>query len=148
MGVGNYTEADVKEASRAFTGWTVAPTFPYIPYGRVHSWDFQYDLTDHDDKNKTFQGEEGRFNGEDIVDIICRQPATARFVARQMYNFFVADEAPVPQWGDTPPRDPEAIDALVRSYFDSHYDVRSMLRVLFNSGFFQGGQVPEGEEPH
>ena len=147
MGVGNYTEADVKEASRAFTGWTVAPTFPYIPYGRVHSWDFQYDLTDHDDKNKTFQGEEGRFNGEDIVDIICRQPATARFVARQMYNFFVADEAPVPQWGDTPPRDPEAIDALVRAYFDSHYDVRSMLRVLFNSGFFKDARFQKVKSP-
>ena len=52
MGVGNYSEDDVKEASRAFTGWTVAPTFPAYPYGRGEIWEFLYDPTDHDEEKK------------------------------------------------------------------------------------------------
>ena len=147
MGVGNYTEDDVKEASRAFTGWTGAPTFPIFPYGHSLKWDFVYDPTDHDDGEKVFLGNKGRFNGEDMVEIICNQPATAHFVARQMYNFFVADEPPVPQWTTTPPRDPEAINTLVRCYFDSHYDIRSMLRVLFNSDFFKNARSQKVKSP-
>ena len=103
MGVGNYTEDDVKEASRAFTGWTVAPTFPPTPWGHADKLNFLYDPTDHDKDQKLFLGREGRLNGEDIVDIICQQPATGRFIARQLYNFFVADELPIPQWTNTPP---------------------------------------------
>ena len=145
MGVGNYTEQDVKECSRAFTGWTLA-NHDYMvlkslndsiwPYGR-NSWHYEYRPEDHDDGEKEFLGQRGRFNGEDIVDIICRQPATARFIARHMYHFFVADEPPVPQWPYTPPRDPEAIDVLAQAYFDSNYDVASVLRALFNSDFFK-----------
>ena len=96
MGVGNYTEDDVKQAARAFTGWTNASTTPVYPNGRV-DWQFMYDPTDHDAGEKTFLGERGKFNGEDVVDIICRQPATAGFIARYMYSFFVADDVPVPQ---------------------------------------------------
>ena len=147
MGVGNYSEQDVKEASRAFTGWTVAPTIPSIPYGRAVSWEFLYDSTDHDGEETVFLGNRGALNGEDIVDIICRQPATARFLARQMYSFFVADEPPVPQWPNTLPRDPEAIDVLARAYSDSHYDVRSMLRVLFNSDFFKNARFQKVKSP-
>ena len=104
MGVGNYTETDVKEAARAFTGWTVANT-EYMtmraerdslwPYGRL-AYRFEYRPEDHDDGEKEFLGHRGRFGGEDAVDIICRQPATARFLARHLYHFFVADEAPFP----------------------------------------------------
>ena len=147
MGVGNYTEDDVKEASRAFTGWTNAATFPPYPYGRADVWDFQYDLTDHDHDLKAFLGQSGKLNGEDIVDIVCRQPATARFIARHMYAYFVADDVPVPQWGITPPRDQAAIDALVRAYFDSHYEIRSMLRVLFNSPFFKDARFQKVKSP-
>ena len=146
MGVGNYTEQDIKEAARAFTGWTNAPTPGLYPYGRV-DWDFLYDPTDHDDGPKLFLGHQGKFNGDDIIDLICKQPATAQFVARHMYNFFVADEVPVPQWGNTPPRAPEAIDTLVRAYFDSHYDLRSMLRVLFNSEFFKASRFQKVKSP-
>ena len=146
MGVGNYTEDDVKEGSRAFTGWTVAPSFPVMPYNRA-SWEFVFDPTDHDEGQKAFLGENGRLNGEDIVDLICRQPATARFLARQLYNFFVADEPPVPQWNNTPPRDPEAIDTLVRAYFNSQFDVRSILRVLFNSDFFKEAKFAKIKSP-
>ena len=106
------------------------------PYGRL-SWHFEYRPEDHDDGEKEFLGHRGRFNGEDIVDIICQQPATARFISRHMYHFFVADEPPVPQWPYTPPRDPEAIETLSQAYFDSDYDIHSMLRALFNSEFFR-----------
>ena len=144
MGVGHYTEKDIKECARAFTGWTLGNK-EYMelrslrdsdwPYGRI-SWHFEYRPDDHDDGEKEFLGHRGRFNGEDIIDIICQQPATARFIARHMYHFFVADEPPVPQWPYTPPADPVAIEELSQAYFDSTYDMRSMLRVLFNSDFF------------
>ena len=146
MGVGNYTEDDVKEASRAFTGWTLGPAFPPYPYGRI-PWVFLYDLTDHDEAGKSFLGRGGRFNGEDIIDIVCQQPATAQFIARHLYNFFVADEAPVPQWGNTPPRDPQAIQTLVNAYFECNYDIRSVLRVLFNSDFFKRAQYTRVKSP-
>jgi uncharacterized protein (DUF1800 family) len=145
MGVGNYTEDDVKQCARAFTGWTIGNR-EYMelrsnrdsdwPYGRI-SWHFEYRPEDHDDDEKEFLGQTGKFNGEDIVDIICRQPATARFISRHLYHHFVADEPPVPQWPYEPPRDPEAIETLSQAYFDSNYDIRSMLQVLFNSDFFK-----------
>ena len=145
MGVGNYSEEDIKECARAFTGWTLfnaeymeekAKRDSIWPYGRI-SWHFEYKPEDHDEGEKTFLGETGNFNGDDIVDIICRQPATARFISRHLYHFFVADEPQVPQWPYVPPRDPEAIETLVRVYFESGYDIRAMLRVLFNSEFFK-----------
>jgi len=145
MGVGNYTEDDLKECARAFTGWRVVnPDYMSIkmrnntdrPYGYI-SWQFEYDDDDHDHGQKTFLGETGDFNGEDAVDLICKQEATARFIARHLYHFFVADEEPVPQWPHTPPRDPEAIDAMTEAYFDSGYEVSEMLRAMFTSDFFK-----------
>ena len=145
MGVGNYTEDDIKECARAFTGWTIGNR-EYMelrsqrdsdwPYGRI-AWHFEFHSEDHDDGEKVFLGQRGRFNGEDIVEIICRQQATARFIARHMYSFFVADEPPVPEWPDEPPADEEAIRQLTQAYFDSGYDISAMLRVLFNSDFFK-----------
>ena len=136
MGVGNYTETDVRECSRAFTGWTILPKLPRGPIGR-HDWFFEYRDEDHDDGEKTFLGVTGNLNGEDIIRIICDQPATSRFVARHLYNFFVADEAQVPAWSVTPPRDPAAIDLLSTTLVHSNYDIRSTLRVLFHSDFFR-----------
>ena len=141
LGVGmdgefNYTEDDVKECSRAFTGWTLANGMPPQPYGRYPST-FVFNPEDHDGGEKTFLGHTGNFNGEDIIDILCRQPATARFISRHIYDFFVADEAQVPTWMDTPPRDPETIKMLEDEYFSSDYNIRSMLRVLFNSDAFK-----------
>ena len=141
MGVGmdgqfNYTEDDVKECSRAFTGWTIANSIPTQPYGPYEAM-FIYNPGDHDDGVKTFLGETGRFNGEDIIDIIVKQPATARFLSRQLYSYFVADEAQVPSWMDTPPQDMETIKMLEEEYFRSGYNIRSMLGVLFNSDAFK-----------
>ena len=146
MGVGNYTEDDVQMASRAFTGWTHAQVHPTYPYGRFPA-KFVYREDDHDDGVKTFLGETGRFNGEDIIDIIVKQPATARFISRHLYNFFVADEPPVPAWPETSPQDPEAIDTLVETYFDSNGSIRSMLRVLFNSDFFKEARFKKVKSP-
>ena len=146
MGVGNYSENDIKEASRAFTGWTIGPKIPRNPLGRFY-WSFQYKSEDHDDAEKTFLGHQGRFNGEDIVGIVVQQPATARFLARHMYNFFVADEPQVPSWNITPPTDPEAIQALIQAYNESNYDVRSMLRVLFLSDFFKNARFARVKSP-
>ena len=149
MGIGNYTEEDIKECARAFTGWTVANA-EYLqsrvdndsiwPYGRI-AFPFSYREYDHDDGEKTFLGETGRFNGEDIIDIICRQPAAAKFIARHIYDFFVADEVPVPQWHYTSPRDPKAIEMMVDAYFANDHSIRSMLRVLFNSDIFKSEDV-------
>ncbi len=149
MGVGNYTEQDVKECARAFTGWTIGNS-EYMalmgakdsiwPYGRIF-WHFEYDEKDHDNGVKTFLGETGRFNGEDVIRIICKQEATAQFVARHLYNYFVADEVPVPQWGHVPPKDPSAIDDLVEAYRQSEYSIKEILRVLFNSDFFKSDEA-------
>jgi uncharacterized protein (DUF1800 family) len=132
----NYTEDDVKACARAFTGWNNAPAYPPFPYGRS-PWQFRYDPADHDDGVKTFLGETGRWNGEDIINIICKRPAAARFISRHLYNFFVADEVPVPSWRQTPPKDPKAIAMLEKAYFDSGYEIKAMLRALFTSDFFK-----------
>ena len=141
LGVGkdgafNYTEDDVKACARAFTGWNLAPTIPVFPYGRT-PFEFRYESADHDDGEKTFLGETGRWNGEDVIDIICKQPATARFISRKMYDYFVADEPPVPAWRQSQPRDMEAIKTLEAAYFDSGYEITAMLKSLFNSDFFK-----------
>ena len=141
MGVGmdgdyNYSEDDVKACARAFTGWNLAPTIPVFPYGRT-PFEFRFDPADHDDSEKTFLGETGRWNGEDVVDIICKQPATARFISRKLYDFFVADEVPVPSWRLQEPKDGDAIRILENAYFDSGYEINAMLRALFTSDFFK-----------
>ena len=141
MGIGNYTEEDIKECSRAFTGWTIENAEYMItrankasiwPYSKV-AWQFEYRADDHDDGEKTFLGETGRFNGEDVIDIIARHAATARFIARRLYQFFVAFE--VDDEGEA------FIDTLVQAYLDSDYEIRAILRTLFNSDHFKSDQV-------
>ena len=151
LGVGmdgqpNYTEEDVQACARAFTGWTIVNPMPIHPFGRYKSR-FIYNPDDHDDSEKSFLGETGRWNGEDVIDIVVRQPATARFISRHLYNFFVADEPGVPAWQDTPPQDPQAIKMLEDGYFRSNYDIRSMLRVLFNSEFFKEARFAKVKSP-
>ena len=141
MGIGNYTEQDVKEAARAFTGWTVenaeymalrAMRASIWPYSRV-AWQFEFRPDDHDYSEKTFLGERGNFDGEDVIDVIVRQPATARFVCTRLYQFFVADE--VDEAGEA------LIDKLARTYFDSGYEIGAVLRDLFNSEHFKSAAV-------
>src|SRR6059036_1380721 len=146
MGVGAYSEKDVREASRAFTGWTFETKIPRLPYGRF-PWKFEYRPEDHDDGDKEFLGHRGRLNGEDIIDIVVEQPACARFVCRHLYNFFVADEAQVPAWSIEPPRDQKAIDTLTATFRQSRFDIRSVLRVLFNSNFFKNARFQHLKSP-
>ena len=151
MGVGmdgsaNYTEDDVKACSRAFTGWSVETPLPLTPYA-ARKWHFVYDPGDHDDGEKTFLGETGRWNGEDIIDIIVRQPSTARFICRHLYSFFVADEPQVPNWTGTAPQDVAAIELLEKTFVESDYDIRQVLRVLFNSDFFKSARFKKIKSP-
>ena len=155
MGIGNYTEDDIKECARAFTGWTVkngeylsmmAVKDSIWPYGRI-LWHHEYRATDHDTGEKRFLCENSNFNGDGVIDVICRQRATANFVARHLYNFFVADEVPVPQWSSTPPKDPAAINILADTYIESNHDIRSIMRVLFNSDFFKDSKFKRVKSP-
>jgi uncharacterized protein (DUF1800 family) len=146
MGVGNYTEQDIKMASRAFTGWTFTQPIPLDPFGRYSSR-FLYQEGDHDDSKKEFLGQKGQLNGEDILDIIAKQPATARFISRHLYSFFVADEPQVPSWDQTPPQDPHAVETLTKAYSDFNGSIRSMLRVLLNSDFFKEARYKRVKNP-
>ena len=149
MGVGNYTEDDIKETARAFTGWSVInPEYMSIkqrnntsrPYGYM-SLQFEYDEGDHDDGLKTILGQTGNWNGEDAVRIICEQEATATYLARHLYHFFIQDELPVPQWPHEPPKNPEAIDLMTKAYFDNDHNIKSVLEALFKSDFFKDHSI-------
>ena len=138
MGIGNYTEDDVKSCARAFTGWTIANA-GYMsirasrdsiwPYGRL-DWQFLYEPGGHDHGEKTFLGQTGPFNGEDIIDMICRHPATARFIAGKLYDFFVAD---VP--------DHSAIQELADEFTRTQGHIGQVMRTLFLSSRFKSEEV-------
>ncbi len=138
MGIGAYTEDDVKSCARAFTGWTIANQ-DYMsvraardsiwPSGRI-DWQFQYRPEDHDDTEKEFLGRTGNFNGEDIIDIIAMRPATSWFIAGKLYNYFVSD---------TP--NEEAIGFLAEESRKTGGDIRSILRALFLSDYFKSEDV-------
>ena len=146
MGVSNYTEVDVREASRAFTGWTISPKLPRQPYGR-YPWYFSYREEDHDFGEKTFLGQTGNFNGEDIIDIVVKEPATARFICRHLYNFFVADEPQVPSWTIEPARDEEALDMMCNVFEESGYEIREVLRFMLKSEFFKNARYSKIKSP-
>ena len=146
MGVSNYTEVDVREASRAFTGWTISPKLPRQPYGR-YPWYFSYREEDHDFGEKTFLGQTGNFNGEDIIDIVVKEPATARFICRHLYNFFVADEPQVPSWTIEPAQDEEALDMMCNVFEESGYEIREVLRFMLKSEFFKNARYSKIKSP-
>lgn len=113
MGVGNYTERDIREASRAFTGWT------------NDVLEFRVDREKHDDGIKEFLGQRGAFDGDDIVDIILAQPVTAEFISTKIYRFFVRE---VPS-ATTKTR-------LARVFREADYEVKPLLRAIFLSRDF------------
>ena len=134
MGIGTYTEADVKAAARAFTGWTIANQ-DYMsvrasrdsiwPHGRL-DWQFIYRPEDHDDSEKTFLNQTGRFNGEDVLDIICGHPASSWFLAGKLYAFFVSDHP-----------NEAATQIIAEDLRRTGGDVRSAMRTIFLSDFFR-----------
>lgn len=135
MGIGNYTEEDVKQCARAFTGWTKSQTIPRYPNG-FHDSQFIFRSEDHDSGTKTFLGETGQFNGEDIIDIIVRQPATAKFVAAEIYSFFVSDY-PVE----------EDIALISEVFIESDYNISEVLRFVFNADFFKDAIFKKVKSP-
>lgn len=113
LGVGNYTEQDVRESARAFTGWSL----------RQHRFFFNQRL--HDDGSKTFLGQTGNFDGNDIIDIIVKQPASAAFVTRKFFEYFVY------------PNPTEAVlKPFVDSYTSSGYSIKSLMKSLLTSDEF------------
>ena len=146
MGVGNYSEDDIKDCSRAFTGWTFTQPPPLYPQG-YYPAHFVFIEEEHDNGEKTFLGHTGNLNGDDIIDIIVKQPACAKFISRHLYNFFVADEPQVPSWNVTPPQDPDAIDTLSNAFLESEGDIRHVLRTLFNSDFFKEARFKKVKSP-
>ena len=126
LGIGHYTEDDVKSCARAFTGWTLKNPIPgALPFGR-YAWEFEFRPDLHDYGEKEFLGERGNFDGADIVEIIVRQPSAARFIAGRLHKFFVSDEA-----------DEEAIAQLADTYVKSQHDIRAVMRALFLSERFR-----------
>lgn len=115
LGEGNvYTEKDIKEAARAFTGWTVNK-----------KGDFEFVAKEHDDGEKTFLGRTGNFNGEEIINILLEEKGTARYVTRKIYKEFVNEEV-----------DEARVDALSAVFFDSGYDISKLMRALFTAEWF------------
>ena len=119
MGIGHYTENDVKAAARAFTGWT---------FDDHHNFVFNAD--DHDEGQKTFLGQTGNFNGEDIINIVAGHQATASFLAAKLARFFVSDDP-----------DERLVEDLAHVYLDSNYEIRPVLRALFKSDGFSGPEA-------
>ena len=113
MGVGNYTERDVREAARAFTGWN------------FDNLDFVVDKDKHDDGVKNFLGRTGNFNGVDVLKIIMEQPVTANYIAGKTYRFFVRDEL-----------SPEYQAQLGKILRDSNYEMKPLLQAMFLSKDF------------
>ncbi|MDA1278832.1 MAG: DUF1800 domain-containing protein [Chloroflexi bacterium] len=146
LGVGNYTEIDIKNAARAFTGWTFAQSPPLYPHGYYAS-EFLFDADDHDNGEKEFLGHRGNLDGGDIIDIIVEQRSCARFVSRHLYNFFVADEPQVPTWNDLPPLDPALIEDMSDAFLDSDGQIKPVLRVMFNSDSFREARFKKVKSP-
>ncbi|MCG8605003.1 DUF1800 domain-containing protein [bacterium] len=113
LGPGNYSEQDVKEAARAFTGWTNDP----LEFRVRPRW--------HDRGRKVFLGREGNFDGEDIVNIILDHPACAEFVTRKLLTYF----------GLSSPSE-DFVKATADGFRHSDYDLRQLLRSIFSSPEF------------
>jgi hypothetical protein len=113
MGVGHYTEMDIREAARAFTGWN------YVDVNFVVNKD------QHDDGEKTFLGHTGRLDGVDVIDIIMQQPATADYIAGKIYRYFVRQELS--------PGLQKKLGAILRQ---NHYEIAPLLETIFLSRDF------------
>jgi uncharacterized protein (DUF1800 family) len=128
LGIGNYTEDDVKDCARAFTGWGYTHMVKNGPYGRI-PWEFEFHPELHDYGQKTFLGETGNFDGEDIIDIIIRQPATAQFIGKRLYQHFAADQV-----------DQETVDELAEVFLSTGGDIRAVVKALLMSDAFRSSK--------
>ena len=113
MGVGNYSEHDIREAARAFTGWS------------YHGLDFQVDQAKHDDGEKEFLGQRGNFDGVQVIDHILAHPATPAYIAAKIYRYYAREDLP-----------PALRSALAERLKASHYDIAAFLETIFLSRDF------------
>ena len=113
LGIGNYTENDIKEAARAFTGW------------RNQGLTFIDDRAQHDEGMKTVFGQTGNWDGEDVVDLILQQEAAGEFIAGKIYRFFVREEI-----------SEQMLDELAARLRDDNYALKPFLHALFLSQDF------------
>lgn len=114
LGLGNYTEQDIKQVARAFTGW------------EVRNDRFKFNQYQHDYGVKNFLGSTGEFNGEQAVEIVLRQKSSAEFIARKLINYFVTD-LPV---GDG------LVDGLARTLRETEFDIGAGVRQILQSQIF------------
>lgn len=118
MGVGTFTEEDVKESSRAFTGWSLKKKV------------FHFQENQHDFGVKTFLGNIGNYDGDDVVDIIMEQPVTSRFISRKLFEFFAYDNP-----------EEEVIARLAKTFNDSGYSITALLKDILTSEEFYTQQA-------
>lgn len=115
LGEGNYTENDIQQSARAFTGWSITPetgAFTERPFR-------------HDRGDKTFMGETGSFDGSDIIRIIVKQPQAAHFIMKKVWTFF-AYEKP----------EPELMDELAATFTKNSMNFATTLETIFLSKAF------------
>lgn len=115
LGLDNYTEHDIKEAARAFTGWEVR-------HGQIKFIAYQ-----HDDGEKTVLGQKGRWNGDDVVRILLEQPAAGQFLVRKIFRYLVNETADAPA---------SLINPLAEEYRQQQYDTLWLMRKIFSSNLF------------
>jgi uncharacterized protein (DUF1800 family) len=119
MGVDQYSQDDVKEAARAFTGWFFDRNLNFV-----------FNRNQHDSGEKTFLGRAGPWDGDDIVNIILEQPVTAEFMATKMFTFFVHDHP-----------SPSTIAGLAGTFRGTDYNVRELVRTILRSPEFSSGEA-------
>ena len=115
LGRGNYTEQDVKEAARAFTGWSA-----------TLQGDFIFRRFQHDYGDKTFLGKTGNFDGDDVLDILLEQKQTAKFITQKIYKFFVSESNV----------DNEKTQWLADRFYNCNYDITKLMEDIFTSEWF------------
>ncbi|MCE9561659.1 MAG: DUF1800 domain-containing protein [Planctomycetes bacterium] len=115
LGIGNYTEADIREAAKAFTGYELS-------YGKS-----TFSYRQHDGSEKKVFGKSGKFKGDDIAKLCLEQPACPRFIVRKLYRFLISES-------DTPPA--ELIDPLAEEYRKSGFDTGKLVSVMLRSNLF------------
>jgi uncharacterized protein (DUF1800 family) len=115
LGIGNYTEQDVRESARAFTGYT---------FRRIDG-QFYFNARQHDDGFKTFLGQSGDLNGDDVIEIIFKQPAAARYFAQKLLTFFLYSDP-----------EPELVDATAALIRKNDFTMAPVMSTLFRSQVF------------
>ena len=120
VGIGNYSEQDIRESARAFTGYRIDMT----------TQQFRFAPMQQDRRPKNFMDRTGALNGDEIIDILVNKPACAQFIGRKLWRFFVEDEP-----------SPQIVDAIASSIRAHNYEMRPVLREIFSSAEFYSDRV-------